>query len=307
MTVNGIDVASYQPTAYDTAGLSFVFVKATEGTGYANPNHTGQVATARAHGLVTGHYHFVRPGDTAAQVAYFLANASPKPGDILALDWEDTGVSNAAKDAWIKACQKAAPGNRVLLYCNLDFWQHRDISEFCGDGLWIADPGGAPGHPRIDHNWVLHQYSETSGIDHNVANFADKAALQAWALKQPVPGPLDPTPPMPPMPPMPPSLEDEMPNFTVTSGPAGVTFPRGSARTIGFFTDNTLLGGPADKGAMLRVVVWASGIAPSVHEVTVSNKSAQQTVITFANAALTHSITVTRADGGTYPVFAEVS
>lgn len=189
MTVSGIDVASYQPTAYDTAGLSFVFVKATEGTGYANPNHTGQVATARAHGLVTGHYHFVRPGDTAAQVAYFLANASPKPGDILALDWEDTGVSNAAKDAWIKACQKAAPGNRVLLYCNLDFWLNRDRTSQCGDGLWIADPGAVAGHPQVEHPWTLHQYSEAGGIDRNAGQFATNATFRTWANKGAVPAP----------------------------------------------------------------------------------------------------------------------
>lgn len=183
MTVDGIDVASYQNTAYATAGLGFVIVKATEGTAYINTKHSAQVATGRAHELVVGHYHFVRPGGMDAQVAYFLAHANPKPGDILALDWEDANVSSADKDAWIKHAQAAAPGHRVLLYCNRDFWLKRDKSGFCGDGLWIADPDGAKGKPRVTTQWTIHQYSEAGGTDRNTANFESKATLQTWALK----------------------------------------------------------------------------------------------------------------------------
>ncbi|MYS23187.1 Lyzozyme M1 (1,4-beta-N-acetylmuramidase), GH25 family [Streptomyces sp. DvalAA-14] len=188
MSVNGIDVASYQNTAYTTAGLGFVIVKATEGTGYVNPKHAAQIATGRTHGLVVGHYHFARAGSVGDQVAYFLRNAAPQAGDLLALDWEDTGMSAADKDAWIKQAQAAAPGHRVLLYCNRDFWLNRDRTDFCGDGLWIADPSAPAGRPRVQHAWTIHQYSETGGIDHDVASFADKAALQAWARKA-VPAP----------------------------------------------------------------------------------------------------------------------
>jgi len=87
MTVKGIDIASYQNTTYSTAGLGFVMVKATEGTGYTNPKHAAQVAHARAQHLVVGHYHFVRPGSMSAQAAYFLRQAAARPGDLLVLDW----------------------------------------------------------------------------------------------------------------------------------------------------------------------------------------------------------------------------
>ncbi|WP_405578492.1 GH25 family lysozyme [Streptomyces sp. NBC_01190] len=192
MTVNGIDVASYQDTAYATSGLGFVIVKATEGTGYINPKHTGQVATGRAHGLVVGHYHYAKPGSMSAQVSYFLQHAAPAAGDILALDWEDTGVPDEDKDTWIKRAQQAAPSHRVVLYCNRDFWLNRDKTSFCGDGLWIADPSSPAGHPQVQHAWLFHQYSDSGGIDRDVANFASKAALQTWAAKG--------TPPKPPAP-----------------------------------------------------------------------------------------------------------
>ncbi|NJP42264.1 GH25 family lysozyme [Actinacidiphila epipremni] len=180
-TVNGVDVASYQASDYPTAGLDFVVVKATEGSSYVNPKHSGQVATARAHGLVVGHYHFVRPGSMSAQVDYFLAHAGAKAGDFLALDWEDPGVSNADKDAWLHDAKSKVPEHRVIMYSNRDYWLHRDITSYCADGLWIADPSAPKGKPRVEHPWLFHQYSSAGGIDRNVGNFASRAALASWA------------------------------------------------------------------------------------------------------------------------------
>jgi len=189
MTVRGIDVASYQATGYSTSGLDFVFIKATEGTSYTSGKMAAQLATARKAGLAVGFYHFARPGDTASEADYFLAKTGAlHPGDMLVLDWEDTGVTSAQKDAWIRYVQGKRPGHRVLLYCNLDFWKTRDQSSFAGDGLWIADPGVIAGHPRVQHPWTFHQYSSAGGTDRNVGDFADQAALLAWtgaAIKPP--------------------------------------------------------------------------------------------------------------------------
>jgi hypothetical protein len=181
VTVNGIDVAAYQSSDYSTSGLDFVFVKATEGHSYTNPRHGAQVATARAAGLVVGHYHFARAGSMSAQADYFLAHAGAKPGDILAFDWEDTAVSGAEKDAWLRYVLGKAPGHRVILYANRDFWLHRDRTSFAGSGLWVADPSAPKGHPRVEHPWLFHQYSEAGGLDHNLGNFADRTALRRWA------------------------------------------------------------------------------------------------------------------------------
>ncbi|SHN01808.1 GH25 family lysozyme [Actinacidiphila paucisporea] len=187
MTVNGIDIASYQSTDYSTSGLDFVLVKATEGSSYVNPKHAAQVATGRAHGLVVGHYHFARPGSMTAQADYFLAHCGAQAGDVLAFDWEDTGVPGADKDAWLRHVQAKAPEHRVILYCNRDFWLHRDSTSFCADGLWIADPSAPEGHPRVEHPWLFHQYSSAGGLDRNVGNFASPGALRAWAGKGPAP------------------------------------------------------------------------------------------------------------------------
>ncbi|MFB8178941.1 glycoside hydrolase family 25 protein [Streptomyces sp. NPDC055966] len=179
MSTNGIDVSSIQSDRYDVSGLDFVFIKVTEGHSYTNPKWVAQRQTARNAGLVTGFYHFARPGPFEVQADYFLSQIHLVDGDILALDWEDPGISGAWKDAWIKRVQQKAPGHKVILYCDRDFWLHRDTTSFAGDGLWIAEYNGRPGKPDIEHPWVFHQYS-AQPVDKDLGNFKDKAALVAW-------------------------------------------------------------------------------------------------------------------------------
>jgi hypothetical protein len=176
-----IDIASYQPEAFSTAGIDGVFVKATESTGYVNPRYAAQIAHARAAKLVVGHYHFLHHGSASAEAAYFVHHADVRPGEIIACDWEYASSTQADRDAWMKAVKAAFPHNRVILYCNKSFWRNRDTESYAGDGLWIADPDSPAGKPGISAPWVFHQYSEAGGVDHDVANFDSPAALRSWA------------------------------------------------------------------------------------------------------------------------------
>jgi hypothetical protein len=194
MTVIGQDWASYQPAAPSTAGLAFVFIKVTEGTNYTNPKWQQQRDHARKAGLVVGYYHYAQGVKNIEEADYFLKQTGTlQPGEMLAFDWEDSDVSNAEKDAWIKYVQAKVPNHRVVLYCNRSYWLDRDDTSVCGDGLWIADPSAPMGKPRVEHAWTIHQYSSAAGTDRNVANFASVAALKTWAAKGV-------TPPKPPAP-----------------------------------------------------------------------------------------------------------
>ncbi|MEW2619829.1 glycoside hydrolase family 25 protein [Streptomyces sp. NPDC048106] len=181
--LHGIDVSSFQSTSYDTDGLSFVFMKATEGRSYVNPRLTAQTKTGRDAGLVVGFYHFLWPGNLTAQADYFLKHAPERAGDILAVDWETTSdgthASNAEKDSFIRKLKQLRPHNRVLLYCNRQFWLNIDRTSYAGDGLWIADYVTA-GKPRIKAKWRIHQYS-SQPHDKDLADFSSKAAMKEWA------------------------------------------------------------------------------------------------------------------------------
>ena len=177
----GQDWASYQDWSPSTAGLGFVFIKATEGIGYVNPRYSAQLAAARAGRVVPGHYHFVRPGPSMqAQADYFLRHLTLKAGDVLALDWEDSGITGSEKDAFLKYLKGAAPGHKVVLYCNRDFWLHRDTTSYAADGLWIADPDAPMGQPAIKGPWLFHQYGSPHGMDVDYCRL-DAASLAAWA------------------------------------------------------------------------------------------------------------------------------
>lgn len=179
MSVNGQDWSSYNASQPAVNGLSFVFIKATEGTSYVNPLMAEQTAWARKNSLVVGFYHFLRPGSMSDQVSFFVEKALSVEGDLLALDWEDQGVSCADKDAALADLKAARPSHKTVLYCNKYFWQNIDTTSKCGDGLWIADYVPA-GEPRIQDHWTFHQYSDTP-VDEDVANFADVSALRQWA------------------------------------------------------------------------------------------------------------------------------
>ena len=181
--LHGIDVSSYQPAAYDTDGLSFVFVKATEGRTYTNPKLTDQTKRARDAGLVVGFYHFLWPGDLTAQAEHFLGEAPLRPGDVLAVDWETTGggtrASAAEKDRFLREVKELRPHHRVVLYANRHFWLDVDTTSYAGDGLWIADYVTA-GKPRVQAEWRFHQYTDDP-LDKNVASFSSMSALRKWA------------------------------------------------------------------------------------------------------------------------------
>jgi hypothetical protein len=177
--LSGKDVSSYQSPTWDLRGDSFQIIKCTEATSYENPYYHEQLAYARSHGQVIGHYHFGHSGGVA-EAQFFLSRVDLRPGEFLAFDWEFAGETQAERDAFMKYCKAKHPNVKVVLYCNLDFWVHNDTESYAGDGLWIADIVPA-GHPRVTHPWVFHQYSEAGGIDHDVANFATVAELKAWA------------------------------------------------------------------------------------------------------------------------------
>src|SRR6186713_3046230 len=61
----GIDASHWQGTINWTqvagAGKTFVFLKATEGSTYADPTYVGNHSGARTAGIKVGAYHFARP------------------------------------------------------------------------------------------------------------------------------------------------------------------------------------------------------------------------------------------------------
>lgn len=185
MGIYGIDVSSYQPEHFPTTvqghQVSFAFIKATEGASYVNPRMNGQAAWARSHGHIVGFYHFIQPGNMKSQAARFVSQAVSVEGDVLALDWEVTGVSSAQKDEFLREVKRLRPTHRVILYCSQNYWLTRDKSSYCADGLWLANYNGHPGQPGVQHPVLIHQYT-SSPVDTNYsAEWPAAGAMKSWA------------------------------------------------------------------------------------------------------------------------------
>ncbi|GAA1994133.1 GH25 family lysozyme [Kitasatospora viridis] len=192
MGVYGQDWASYQSATPDTTGLSFAFIKVSQGLTYTNPEWTAQRDHARAAGLVVGYYHYPEMANSWQQEAdRFLSLAQPQAGELVCLDWEgyDTaneGVSHADqlgyKQNWLRYVKGRLPHNPVGLYCNTDYWNNVDTTGYVQDFLWIATSGRPAGQPGISANWLFHQYSDSGDMDQDYCNLGSTDALRSWAL-----------------------------------------------------------------------------------------------------------------------------
>ena len=78
--VLGVDISSYQGkitwSTWTKRDKQFTYVKATEGTGFVNPQFGQQYNGAHAAGMIRGAYHFARPDVSggAEQAEYFIAH-----------------------------------------------------------------------------------------------------------------------------------------------------------------------------------------------------------------------------------------
>ncbi|THU78877.1 glycoside hydrolase [Dendrothele bispora CBS 962.96] len=115
----GIDVSHFQGSVnWNTIvnnGVKFVFIKATEGTTFTDPNFSNNYVGATNAGLTRGAYHFAHPDASsgATQANFFLAHGGGWTADGItlpgALDIEYNpsgaecyGLSASAMVSWIK-------------------------------------------------------------------------------------------------------------------------------------------------------------------------------------------------------------
>lgn len=200
MGIYGQDWASYQTSQPDVSGLSFAFVKITEGLGYVNPRWPSQRDHAKSNGLVWGGYHYPHMANSARDEAdFFLGQVAWQSGDVIILDWEgydsaNTGVSHARqlayKEEWLRYVKAKMPHNPVGMYCNTDYWRNVDTTGYCGDFLWIATAGRSAGDPGIQASWLIHQYTDNP-VDSDYCHLGSVAELRDWALSFASPTPLE--------------------------------------------------------------------------------------------------------------------
>jgi lysozyme len=190
-SVAGIDVSGHQGNvdwpAQWNAGKRFVWVKATEGTGYRNPYFAQQYNGSYNQGFIRGAYHFALPDRSSgsAQATYFSNNGGGWSGDGRtlpgALDMEYNpygstcyGLSKAAMTNWIREFSdtyKARWNKYPAIYTSASWWNQCVGSSFSRTNpLWVARYASTVG--TLPYDWGFYtvwQYS-SSPIDQNTFN-----------------------------------------------------------------------------------------------------------------------------------------
>lgn len=190
-SVAGIDVSGHQGNvdwpAQWNAGKRFVWVKATEGTGYRNPYFAQQYNGSYNQGFIRGAYHFALPDRSsgAAQATYFSNNGGGWSGDGRtlpgALDMEYNpygatcyGLSKSAMTNWIRDFSntyKARWNKYPAIYTSTSWWNQCVGSSFgTTNPLWVARYASTPGTLPVGWSYyTVWQYSSTP-IDQNSFN-----------------------------------------------------------------------------------------------------------------------------------------
>ena len=177
MAMNGIDISSYQSGINLTVvPCDFVITKATEGTGYVNPDYERAYAQAKAAGKCLGIYHYASGGNVQAEADHFLKQVGNRVGEaILILDWESyTNPAFGTNDhAWVKSwCDYVASktGVNPIVYV-----QQSAMNRLSGIGnypLWVAQYADMNTTGYQDHPWnegsytcVMRQYSSCGRLN----------------------------------------------------------------------------------------------------------------------------------------------
>ena len=171
-----VDLSHYQGecdfVTAKRAGLVGVIHKASEGTGYVDPDYHARRKAVLDAGLAFASYHFMRPGKVAEQMAHYLVTAGPRPGERVVLDYEDEALTLDELREAVAVLLQDKGELQVTIYSGHLIKQQLGgayDSLLAMASLWIAQYTGAaaPDWPKGTWPvWSLWQYSDgTNGGD----------------------------------------------------------------------------------------------------------------------------------------------
>ena len=173
---DGIDVSKYQgridwEAIANNENIKFVYIKATEGATYTDPNFERNIAEARKHGIKVGCYHFLRSSSTIDDQFENIKQHIRREEQSLVpmIDVETKGKWNNEQlvDSLHALAVKIFDYYRCapIIYTYVNFYNRYLSGRFTNYPLFIArytddDPVLADGTP-----YVIWQFSERGRID----------------------------------------------------------------------------------------------------------------------------------------------
>lgn len=201
--VHGTDVSRYQSRvdweqARDS-GISFVFIKATEGGDMLDPMFAEHWRGATAAGIPRSAYHFYyfcRTGREQAE--WFIRNVPRDPTampHVLDMEWNHLSPTCRLRPpadevqremrVWLEMVERHY-GKRPVIYTSIDFYRDNRLHEFKGYDWWLRSVAGHPNQRYDNEKFLFWQYTGT-GIVPGITGDADinvfhgtEAEWRAW-------------------------------------------------------------------------------------------------------------------------------
>lgn len=174
--VFGVDVSAYQGEVdWDVLaeqGVEFAFIKATEGSGYADRYFLQNWVGAQRAGILTGAYHFFSydsPGETQAE--NFIAQVPMTVGalpPVVDIEFYGDKLQNLPEREEVRAILdpllarlEEHYGQKPILYVTYRSYRLYIKGEYEEYPLWVSRPLAAP----IDKDWSFWQYSHSARLE----------------------------------------------------------------------------------------------------------------------------------------------
>lgn len=175
--LKGIDISHHNGTVdfekVKAAGVTFVYIKATEGVTYRDPMYQPNALNSMKAGLPVGFYHFARPGindpkDEAKNFVEAISVFKYTLLPVLDLEVNPKGLSGDELYAWANTFiseVKTKTGHDVMLYTYLNYLnEYPALQKLNNIPLWIAVYRNEAPTVSGWKNWTVWQYSDKETI-----------------------------------------------------------------------------------------------------------------------------------------------
>lgn len=179
--IHGTDVSKYQTnidwSAVRASGISFAFIKATEGGDRVDDRFKEHWNGARQAGIARSAYHFYyfcRPA--IEQARWYIQNVPRDPGalpPVLDMEWNpqsptcklrpNAAVVRKEMRIFLQALEKHY-GKRPIVYTTVDFFDDNDLRQMADYPFWLRSVAGHPDEKYGPHPWTFWQYTGTGSI-----------------------------------------------------------------------------------------------------------------------------------------------
>lgn len=180
-SIHGIDVSKWQGDIdwwkVKQSGVSFAFIKATEGKDNADPRFQEYWRQANAVGLPHAPYHFYYFCSTADQQAdWFIANvprAAVTMPPVLDVEWNgDSRTCRTRPDPETVRAEmqrfmdrlEVFYGKRPIIYTSVDFHRDNLVGHFERYHFWLRSVAAHPTKTYDRRRWAFWQYTSTAVV-----------------------------------------------------------------------------------------------------------------------------------------------